>query len=81
VAILLTLDPHPPLAQRNEFGGTPLTTCIYGSLHGWKTGHPQDHVRTLQLLLEAGATLDPTIVPTGNDDVDAFLREWLRRAR
>jgi ankyrin repeat protein len=81
VATLLTLDPHPPLAQRNEFGGTPLTTCIHGSLHGWKTGHPQDHIRTLQLLLEAGADLDPTIVPTGNDDVDTFLREWLRRAR
>jgi hypothetical protein len=80
VAILLALDPRPPLSQRNEFGGTPLTTCIYGSLNGWKTGYPQDHVRTLQLLLEAGAELDPTIVPTGNDVVDVLLRDWLRRA-
>ncbi|HLG56781.1 MAG TPA: hypothetical protein VI485_15695 [Vicinamibacterales bacterium] len=78
VGTLLTLDPAPPLSQKNQFGGTPLTACIYGSLHGWRTGHPQDHVRTLRLLLEAGSALDPTIVPTGNDAVDAFLRDWLR---
>jgi ankyrin repeat protein len=78
VFLLLTLDPRPPLSDRNEFGGTPLTTCVHGSLHGWKTGHPQDHLRTLQLLLEAGAALDPEIGPTGNDTVDAFLRDWIR---
>ncbi len=78
VATLLTLDPNPPLSHPNEFGGTPLTTCIYGSIHGWTTGHPQNHVRTLQLLLEAGAVLDPKMIPTGNDAVDELLRGWLR---
>jgi len=81
VETLLELDPHPPLEEQNEFGGTPLETCIYGSLNGWKTGHPQDHLRTLELLLDVGATFDPTIVPTGNDAVDAFLRKRLKGER
>jgi hypothetical protein len=78
VATLLSLDPHPPLAQENEFGAIPLGTCIYGSLNGWRTGHPQDHVRTLTLLLEAGSPLDPTMLPTGNDELDAVMRVWLK---
>jgi ankyrin repeat protein len=77
VATLLALDRHPPLAQKNEFGGIPLGACIYGSLNGWKTGYPQDHVRTLTLLLEAGSPLDPTMLPTGNDELDAVMRAWL----
>ncbi len=80
VAMLLSHDPAPPLLHENEFGGIPLGACIYGSLHGWKTGHPQDHVRTLTLLLEAGSPLDPTILPTGNDELDAVMRAWLKRA-
>jgi ankyrin repeat protein len=79
VAMLLSLDPDPPLTHQNEFGGIPLSACIYGSLHGWKTGHPQDHVRTLTLLLEAGSPLDPTVLPTGNDELDAVMRAWLKR--
>lgn len=79
VAILLSLDPHPPLSQQNEFGGIPLDACIYGSLNGWKTGYPQDHARTLSLLLEAGSPLDPTILPTGNDELDAIMRTWLKK--
>jgi ankyrin repeat protein len=78
VATLLELDPKPPLTQRNEFGGMPLGACIYGSMHGWKTGHPQDHALTLTLLLEAGSPLDPTILPTGNDELDAVMRRWLK---
>jgi len=78
VTTLLTLDPNPPLEQKNEFGSPPLRTCIYGSLNGWETGHPRDHARTLMLLLEAGASLDPTILPTGNDELDAVMRVWLK---
>jgi ankyrin repeat protein len=78
VAMLLSHDPDPPLLRQNEFGGIPLGACIHGSLHGWKTGHPQDHVRTLTLLLEAGSPLDPTMLPTGNDELDAVMRAWLK---
>jgi ankyrin repeat protein len=78
VATLLELDPSPPLALKNEFGATPLRTCIYGAMHGWKTGFPQDHVRTLRLLLEAGAALDPAILPSGHDELDVVMRDWLK---
>ena len=79
VAMLLSFDPEPPLTHQNEFGGIPLGACIHGSLHGWKTGHPQDHAGTLTLLLEAGSPLDPTMLPTGNDELDAVMRAWLKR--
>jgi len=78
-AMLLSLDPHPPLEQLNEFGGIPLNACVHGSLHGWETGHPQDHVRTLTLLLEAGSSFEPAMLPTGNDELDRVIRAWLKR--
>jgi ankyrin repeat protein len=78
VAMLLSRDADPPLLHQNEFGGIPLGACIHGSLHGWNTGHPQDHVRTLTLLLEAGSPLDPTVLPTGNNELDAVMRAWLK---
>ena len=78
VATLLERDPNPPLTQKNEFGAIPLHTCIYGSMNGWKTGFPQDHNRTLTLLLQAGSPLDPAMLPTGNDALDAVLRDWLK---
>jgi ankyrin repeat protein len=78
VETLLRFDPQPPLTQENEFGKIPLNTCIYGSLHGWKTGHPQDHARTVRQLLDAGSPVDPTMLPTGNDDLDDVIREWLK---
>ena len=81
VSMLLQSDPHPPLTLRNEFGGIPLEACIYGSMHGWKTGFPQDHARTLSLLLEAGSPADPAMLPTGNDELDAVLRGWLESRR
>jgi hypothetical protein len=43
-----------------------------------ETGHPRDHARTIKLLLEAGAPLDPTILPTGDDELDAVMRRWLK---
>ena len=76
VEMLLTLDPHPPIAEENEFGGTPVGACLHGLLYGWKTGFPQDHARTVRLLLKAGSTLDPGTGPTGNDAVDAEIRAY-----
>lgn len=81
VETLLALDPNPPLAQQNEFGGIPLGACFYGSLNGWKTGHPRDHARTVRLLLEAGSPVDSTMLPTGNDVLDSIVREWLTANR
>jgi ankyrin repeat protein len=78
VETLLALDPNPPLTQQNEFGGTPLEACFHGSMYGWETGHPQDHVRTVRLLLGAGSPVDATMLPSGNDVLDSVVREWLR---
>ncbi len=81
VETLLAMDPSPPLNQQNEFGGIPLGACVYGSLNGWKTGQPQDHARTVRLLLEAGSPVDATMLPTGNDALDVVVREWLAAKR
>ena len=80
VQTLLAHDRNPPLTVENEFGGTPIGTCIYGAMNGWDTGHPRDHGQTLALLLDAGARPDPTIIPTGNDGIDGVLRAWFRKS-
>jgi hypothetical protein len=81
VETLLALDPNPPLTQLNEFGGTPIEACFHGSMNGWDTGHPRDHARTVRLLLEAGSPVDPAMLPTGNDELDDVVRQWLVRRR
>lgn len=43
----------PDLTQTNDFGGTPLGACLYGSLHGWR--RDGDYARSIALLIEAGA--------------------------
>jgi len=73
VAALLDGDDDPPLARLNEFGGTPLTACMHGAVHGWETGHPQNHARTVELLIAAGSEYDVEWVPTGSAEVDAAL--------
>jgi ankyrin repeat protein len=77
VGLLLEKDPHPPLEEKNEFGGTPISACVYGATHGWRTGHPQDHLQTVRLLLKAGSRFDAEERPTGHAAIDALLEEWL----
>jgi hypothetical protein len=71
------LQHSPPIGVPDpSYGGTPLGQCLYGSLHGWKkdTGN---FAATVKLLLDAGERPDPASLPTGRDDVDAVLREYL----
>jgi len=70
---LLRHELNPPLEHLNAFGGTPLGTCLYGFRHGWDTGHPRDHRRTVELLLDAGAHPDPDWPPTGDPELDRLL--------
>ena len=74
----LLTRPAPIGEPDPSYGGTPMGNCLYGSLHGWSrdTG---DFARTVRLLLDAGERADPSIVPTGRDDVDAVLREHFGR--
>ena len=47
IAILLDVDDQPPLDWLNAFGGTPLTTCLYGSRHSWRDDG--DHAASLEI--------------------------------
>ncbi len=77
IRTLLDGDPEPPVSFRNEFGGTPLGACVYGSINGWHTGHPQDHVESARLLIEAGCSFSTEWLPTGNDEIDALMKKYL----
>jgi hypothetical protein len=39
------------------------------------------HVRTPRLLQQAGSPVDSTMLPTGNDALDAVVREWFATDR
>lgn len=77
IELLLQHDPDPPIHGKNEFGGTPLAACLHGLNHGWKTGHPQDHVRTVRLLLEVGSAVNKQFVGQGNSEIDRLIKERL----
>lgn len=81
IELLLERDPDPPLAHRNEFGGTPLSCCVHSWAGGWSWMplERRDHARSVELLLKAGSVFDPTWLPTGNDAVDATLRSLIAR--
>ena len=69
---------NPPIGVREpRYGGTPLDWCVHGSLHGWMkdTG---DFATATALLLDAGETFEPAVLPTGRDDVDTVLRAYHR---
>lgn len=77
--MLRQLLPHnPPIGIPDPtYHGTPLSHCLYGSLHGWEQGA---YAASVQLLLDAGERFDPGVVPIGREDVDAVLRAFLRQA-
>ena len=74
VSLLLEHDPNPPLDYKNEYGGTPLGTAIYGMTHSWRG--EGDHYATIEALIKAGAKYDESWLPTGNDVVDELLSKW-----
>ena len=75
-AVLLDADPEPPLDWINGYGGTPLTTCMFGHRHGWRSGG--DHAACLRLLAKAGSEVKAEWLPTGDDVVDEALRAILK---
>jgi ankyrin repeat protein len=75
------LQRNPPIGVRDSrYSGTPLHWCVYGAVEGWAKDRGGDYPATVQLLLDAGETFEPSILPTGRDDVDRVLREHLRRS-
>ncbi|MCY4071667.1 MAG: ankyrin repeat domain-containing protein [Chloroflexi bacterium] len=77
VALLLNEDDDPPLEWLNGYGGTPLTTCFYGSQHTWLSGG--DHAACVQLLVDAGSPINEAWLPHDNAAFDAILREAFNR--
>ena len=78
VRALLKRD--PPIGVRDsQYSGTPLHWCVYGAVEGWAKNRGGDYPATVRLLVDAGEQFEPSILPTGRDDVDAVLREYLRR--
>jgi ankyrin repeat protein len=68
--IELLLTRGPSLSIKNEFGGTPLGACIYGSIHSWRKDG--DFPRSVELLLAAGSTVPE--LAGGSPEVQAVLR-------
>ncbi len=79
VALLLDEDDDPPLEWLNGYGGTPLTTCFFGSQHTWLSGG--DHAACVQLLVDAGSPINEAWLPHNNKAFDAILREAFERRR
>ena len=63
-----------------RYGGTPLSWCSHGSREGVKTG--KDHAGVARLLIEAGASVDPSMAEWDvSDDFHAVIDEALRERR
>ena len=79
VALLLEADSDPPLDWLNGYGGTPLTTCMYGKQHSWRGGG--DHAACVTLLVDAGSPIKEEWLPMGDQAFDAILRAEFDRRR
>ena len=73
--VRLLLQYHPALDQKNDYGGTPLSTAIYGATHSWR--HDGDFPATIEALIQAGSTVEPESIPSGSEAIDAILRRAL----
>ena len=70
------LERDPPLKACDlEFKGTAVGWLIQGALGGWRGMSTGRHDDCARLLLDAGAHVDEASLPTGNDALDAVLRE------
>jgi len=65
----LLLEHHPPLEATNGYGGTPLRTAVYGSLHG--PNRRGNYAAVVERLLAAGASVPA--MASGTEAVAAIL--------
>ncbi len=79
IAALLQADAAPPLDWLNGYGGTPVTTCLYGMKHGWRDDG--DYPASLRLLADAGSAVKAEWLPSGDEAADAVLRAAIERDR
>lgn len=76
--VLLRRD-APVGARDSRYNATALGWCVYGAVEGWSRDRGGDYPTTVRLLLDAGDTFEPRILPTGRDDVDEVLRAHLSK--
>jgi ankyrin repeat protein len=75
------LNYGPPLEMRDrEFKGTAMGWVIQGALNHWHGISTAKHGECARLLLNAGAQVDETALPTGHDDLDQVLRAHFQKA-
>ncbi len=77
IGALLEADEDPPLDWLNGYGGTPLSTCLYGRNHSWRSDG--DFPASIRLLVDAGSEVRAEWLPTGDDAIDEALRRGLER--
>ena len=75
IAVLLDADAAPPLTWLNGYGGTALTTCLYGRQHTWRSDG--DFPASVKLLVDAGSEVRAEWLPTGDEAIDAILQTRL----
>lgn len=78
IRALLEADAEPPLDWLNGYGGTPLTTCLYGRRHSWRSDG--DFPASVKLLVEAGSEVKAEWLPSGDEAIDAQLRAGIAKA-
>ena len=65
----------PPLEMRDrDFDGTPMGWTIQGATGHWRGISTAKHGECARLLLDAGAQVNETALPTGQEELDQVLR-------
>lgn len=72
----LLLQYNPPLTLTNSYGGRPLDSAVYGSIHSWR--QDSNFPATVEALIKAGSEVHSNLIPSGNEDIDTVLRHYLK---
>ena len=65
----------PPLEMGDrDFDGTPMGWTIQGATGHWRGISTAKHGECARLLLDAGAQVNETALPTGQEELDQVLR-------
>ena len=68
--VKLLIERKAPLELVNMYGGTVLSCAVWSAINETRV----DHIAIIEALLAAGANIDETEYPTGNERVDEVLR-------
>jgi hypothetical protein len=72
----VVLAQNPPLeALDRDSKATAMGSVIQGARYSWRGISTNRHGECARLLLDAGAQVDESALPTGHDDLDTVLRE------